>query len=460
MISRAISSTHFLTPNNGLYEFCGVFGYFPPFKPEVQSEVTMTQDNIPKDFHERTNRIEEGVSDDELELVEVLENTMEEILEHGDTDEEAEQDMDDSLFSYDPPRDDSIYSYFLHRGSAFACDINPDGKLIASGGEDDRFIITEFPSGNNVLDCDNYFQDSVIMVGFNHDGKYVSACDMLGNLGVWKIAPTGSTVTCVFMETVGSLTPSSWAKWHPKSNVLLIGGQSVWLYKIPNGQCKIIHDGTMDTDAGNFMPDGKRAVIGFEDGTVKVVDLATGATTCKFSTESTELGNILSIAVHPDNNLIVAGSMNAKLALFKTQPPKTVGVLDCSETAAPVDGNDSDLPSYSIEVALFVSLEGYDALVVGTDFAIHIWDYSRLVVRHKIVIEEGVTRMLWLENSRNLYVGTRIGSINVYDPVSGEARPSLEGHRCGIMELTFSSDKKHLVTASDDGVIKVFKIGE
>lgn len=67
---------------------------------------------------------------------------------------------------------------------------------------------------------------------------------------------------------------------------------------------------------------GKRAVLGFDDGSVKVIDLSTGGTTCKFEPESTQLGNVVSIAVNPDNNLIAVGAVNSKLGIFKTQQPK------------------------------------------------------------------------------------------------------------------------------------------
>uniref|UniRef100_A0A0K8T2H8 Angio-associated migratory cell protein n=2 Tax=Lygus hesperus TaxID=30085 RepID=A0A0K8T2H8_LYGHE len=420
----------------------------------------MTQDNVPRELREGRQRLDEGLSDDDdFELVEVLENVVDEVLEQGETDDEAEDDIGD-IWNYQPSKDDAIHTHSHHKGSVFACDIHPEGKIIASGGEDDRFILTEVSSGNILLDCNNYFQDSVTMVGFNHDGKYVFGCDMMGLIAVWKVLPSG--FSCVFKETVGGLTPSSWAKWHPKSNVLLIGGHSVWLYKVPSGQCKLVHEGTTETDSGDFMPDGKRAVIGFEDGTVKVIDLATGGTNCKFAPESTQLSNILSVAIHPDNNLIAVGAMNSKLALFKTQQPKTVAVLDCAEDIRPLDQDGEEQEEYvtSTESAVFVSVDGMNVLVVGTDHAVHVWDYTRLVLRHKIAIDDGVTRIIWPENSLFIFVGTRLGTVNVYNALSGEKQPSLEGHKSSILDIHLSSDKRHLITSGDDGAVKMFDISQ
>ncbi|BES89456.1 WD domain, G-beta repeat [Nesidiocoris tenuis] len=423
----------------------------------------MTHNNVPNELRNERQRLEEGMSDDEdFELIEILDNEIgEDAQEEGaDTDEEPDEPIEEDD-SYEPLKDDSIRSFAHHRAAVFVCSVSPCGNMIASGGEDDRFIVTEASSGNVLLDCNDFFQDSVNMVGFNHDGKYVSACDMTGQMAVWKVQPD-SQLSCIYKDTVGGVCPSSWSKWHSKSNVLLVGGLSVWLFKFPSAQVKLIHEGLVETDCGEFMPDGKRAAIGFSDGTIRLFDLATGATTCKFSPESTQLPQILTMAVHPDNNLIAVGTIDAKIALFKTQQPKTVAILQCSEDLQLKSDSSTEFPEHyiSTEAVLFVDVEGMSVVVAGTDHAIHIWDYMRQVLRHRILVEDGVTRMVWREKSLNFFVGTRKGPVNVFNALSGVQNPSLEGHKSSILDLALSSNGKLLVTSGSDGAVKMFNIAQ
>lgn len=66
-----------------------------------------------------------------------------------------------------------------------------------------------------------------------------------------------------------------WLRWHPLANVLL-GGTSegdVWMWKIPSGDCKMMQGHGCQSTCGKIMPDGKRCIVGYEDGSSKVWDL-------------------------------------------------------------------------------------------------------------------------------------------------------------------------------------------
>ena len=59
-----------------------------------------------------------------------------------------------------------------------------------------------------------------------------------------------------------------------------------------------------------------------------------------------------------------------------------VAVLDCTEDGRPSEADgEEEQESYvtSTEAALFVTVDGMNVLVVGTDHAVHVWDYTRLV---------------------------------------------------------------------------------
>jgi len=73
-------------------------------------------------------------------------------------------------------------------GSVFCCSFEPkEGKLIVSGGEDDKAYVWNTVDGKVFMECGNH-QDSVTCALFSHDGTFLATGDMGGLIQVWKMA--------------------------------------------------------------------------------------------------------------------------------------------------------------------------------------------------------------------------------------------------------------------------------
>lgn len=46
--------------------------------------------------------------------------------------------------------------------------------------------------------------------------------------------------------------------------------------------------------------------------------------------------------------------------------------------------------------------------------------------------------------------------INIFDVAAGKVAQTLEGHAMSVRSLCFSPDSQHLLTASDDGHMKIY----
>lgn len=91
-----------------------------------------------------------------------------------------------------------------HAGSVFCCSVEPkEGKLVVSGGEDDKAYVWSITDGEVLFECGNH-QDSVTSALFSHDGSYLASADMGGFIQVWKIA----TKSVVWSFETGDLNVS------------------------------------------------------------------------------------------------------------------------------------------------------------------------------------------------------------------------------------------------------------
>lgn len=78
-----------------------------------------------------------------------------------------------------------------------------EGKLVVSGGEDDKAYVWNITDGEILFECGNH-NDSVTCALFSHDGTYVATGDMSGLIQVWKVA----TKAVVWSFEMGDLNVS------------------------------------------------------------------------------------------------------------------------------------------------------------------------------------------------------------------------------------------------------------
>lgn len=83
----------------------------------------------------------------------------------------------------------SVFSGFSlkHSGSVFCGSLTKNGKLAATGGEEDKAYIWDTSSGEIILDCIGH-KDSIIFSEFNYDESYLATGDMSGMIQVWRVA--------------------------------------------------------------------------------------------------------------------------------------------------------------------------------------------------------------------------------------------------------------------------------
>ncbi|XP_076329006.1 angio-associated migratory cell protein isoform X2 [Tachypleus tridentatus] len=373
-----------------------------------------------------------------------------EVIEDEDIEIEDDEDsVDDGVGeggagASQPMKDDSVHVFKKHIGSVFCCDVDQSGTYVVSGGEDDKAYVWRISDGEVLLSCLGH-KDSVVNVGFNHDSTLAVTGDMSGIIKVWKLNTK---------ENIWSFETSDlrWLEWHHRTNVLLAGtvdGDS-WLWKIPSGECKTFQSFGVPNCCGKVLPDGKRAVTGFEDGTIRIWDLKSASVLHGITDKSAHEEAVTVIDCCKDKSLLLTGSTDCTAKLINSNSGKVLATFQCNDK--PGDEKSSN----SVESVGFSY--SFPLVAIGTlSGTLFIWDIPSQTQRSAIQLQSGIVKLLWHHQLPFIYTSTLDGVVSLWDGRSGHSVTTWAGHCAEILDMILSKDGQMLITASEDKTCRVYR---
>uniref|UniRef100_A0A7N6ANK0 Angio-associated migratory cell protein n=1 Tax=Anabas testudineus TaxID=64144 RepID=A0A7N6ANK0_ANATE len=327
-------------------------------------------------------------------------------------------------------QDDSDVTFSKHTGSVFCVSLDPaTNNLAVTGGEDDKAYVWRVSDGEVLMECTGH-KDSVTCAVFSHDSSLVASGDMSGMIKVWKV----ETKEEVWSFEVGDL---EWLEWHPCAPVLLAGTDdgSVWMWKIPAGDCKTLQSPGCQATSGKVLPDGKRAVVGYEDGTVRVWDLKQGNAIHVIKGQDGHQGALTCLACNKDGSLVLTGSVDGSAKLINTTTGKVVGAL--SVEGGKAKGSKDEEETNSVESV------GFCNICCPLKLA-------------SVLFQAGIVHLHWEESSSVVSTCSLDGALRLWDARSGNMVSEYRGHTAEILDFTINREATLAVTASGDNQAKVF----
>lgn len=384
------------------------------------------------------NDTEPGPDDlaDELDDVDFEEDPGNADEEGWETEDEMEADQDDSDLTFSS-----------HKGSVFCVSLDPVSNTLAvTGGEDDKAYVWSVNDGEVLFECTGH-KDSVTCAVFSHDSSLVATGDMSGMIKVWKV----ETKEEIWSFEVGDL---EWLEWHPCAPVLLAGTDegNVWMWKVPAGDCKTFQSAACQATSGKVLPDGKRAAVGYEDGSVRVWDLKQGNAIHVIKGQDGHQGALTCLACNKDGSLVLTGSVDGGAKLINTATGKVLGAFTVEGTAkSSKDGEETN----SVESVGFCNILPLIA-VAYLDGTLAIYDLSSQSLRHRCQHEAGIVHLQWEEASSVVTTCSLDGALRLWDARSGNLVSEYRGHTAEILDFTINREGTMAVTASGDNQAKVF----
>ncbi|KAM9821234.1 angio-associated migratory cell protein [Neosynchiropus ocellatus] len=374
---------------------------------------------------------------DELEDVDFEEPANQADDEGWETEDEMEAEVE---------QDDSELTFSKHTGSVFCVSLDPaTNSLAVTGGEDDKAYVWRVSDGEVLLECTGH-KDSVTCAMFSHDSALVASGDMSGLIKVWKV----ETKEEIWSFEVGDL---EWLEWHPCAPVLLAGTNdgNVWMWKVPSGDCKTFQSAACQATCGKILPDGKRAVVGYDDGTVRVWDLKQGKAT--HTIKDGHQGALTCLACNKDGSLVLTGSVDGSSKLVNTTTGKVLATLLAEGTPARAPKDEGE--TNSVESVGFCNILPLVA-VAYLDGTLAIFDATTQALRHRCHHEAGLVQLLWEESSSIVSTCSLDGALRLWDARTGGMISEYRGHAAEILSFTVNRDASLAVTASGDNQSKVF----
>jgi WD40 repeat protein/serine/threonine protein kinase len=339
-----------------------------------------------------------------------------------------------------------------HTGQVLSVVYSPDGKRLASAGNDRTTKVWDAQTGHELLSLDG-LKGSGNSVAFSPDGKHLATVG--SEVKVWDVQ-TGQ-------ELLSLKGGSDGVAYSPDGKRLASAGydRTTKVWDAQTGQELLILKG--GGYSVTFSPDGKR-LAGVDDKTVKVWDAQTGQELLSLK------GVGRRVAFSPDGKRLAGPSDERTVKVWDAQTGQELLSLKGARggVAFSPDGKRLASPARDFVGAVKVwdaqtgqellafkhsggvssvafSPDGKRLASAGSwDHTVKVWDAQK--DPEKLTLQAVGARLAFSPDGRHLATGSDDHTVKVWDVVTGRQALTLKGHTFPVSSVAFSPDGKRLAS--------------
>jgi RNA polymerase sigma factor (sigma-70 family) len=328
---------------------------------------------------------------------------------------------------WDPATGRELRQFAGHDGPVYSVAFSPDGCTLASGG-DQTVRLWDVATGKEFRRYVGH-TGLVLPVAFSPDGRTLASEAKDTTVRLWDVATGKEVLRLPGHKSDGT----SNVAFSPDGTLLATVGEdrSIGLWDVKTGQRRgrlVGHGGDVESLA--FFTDGKALVSGGLDKTVRVWDLATGKETRKITAP---VGGVFGVAVSPDGKLLATGGHDRGVRVFDAATGDERWLLGWHGYVKSV--------AFAPDSKALAAVDSYGV--------VRLWDVATGLELPQS--GELVTSIALSADGTLLVTGCRDHVVRLWDPRTGRLLRELKGHSASVTALAVAPGGKVLASAASEG---------
>ena len=296
--------------------------------------------------------------------------------------------------------------YRGHSGRVTAVAWSPDGKYIASGGDDHTIQVWNALTGDRLLVSQGH-AGGVPAVAWSPDSTLIASASAGPSISG---GPAGNNTVQV---------------WNASN------GQSIYAY----------HGHTSGITDVAWSPKGGRIASSSSDYTVQVWDATTGQHALILRTHS---WYEWTLAWSPDGKRLATGGPDNAIWIWNTVTGSILYTYHAS-----VEGVTS----------VAWSPDGTSIASTSSDFTVQVWNASDgKTLQTYRGHTSFITGVAWSPNGKYIASSSNDKTVQLWEATTGKAISTYSQHTGAVVALTWSPDSKYIASGSEDGTVQIWQI--
>jgi WD40 repeat protein/serine/threonine protein kinase len=347
----------------------------------------------------------------------------------------------------DPPAEET--QLLAHRGPVRSLAFAPDGRTLASGGQDNVIVVWDLSAGEPLIQLRGH-ASHVRSLAFSPDGQQLLSGGRDAQVKLWRPASYAEERALVAGDEDSRDAILS-ARFSADGSQIVTAGRdrtaSVWNATSLQRTEHLAEGHDFLASSAHFFADGSRLATGAGDGTVRLWDVATGAENLRLD----DTGRTAALGVSDDGSLIATGGVDGEAVVWDA---------NSGDRLATLIGHRGDVSALAFApggMLLVTGDERGDCRLWRRDPETNQWQGGAWLRGHS----RSITGMAFVDDGARLITASGDNTCGQWDVAAGrEILPGVLKHPDWVSALAVSHDGRLALTACDDGKLRLWSLAD